>query len=218
MTPKPTLIELLQAGTEAVRAVTVPVTGAKVALVVLSRALEVDMLRRAREWCATQVPPITADDLIKLAEQDWLLWKSLVHPDEPWTETGSGRMPHLVFESAGEMRQKLTGTVIDWLDDQLYKFRAELSPFAGDRMEPAVEAALERIAKEAHTPQGFVDVFTAFWCARHGRLLTERAVREMSPDLWMLYFYSLPPDEYAALLSSPLMVKLRGEIKEEAKP
>ena len=207
---EPSLIERITAGAENMKMVSVPIgkQTVSVGLIILSRALEVEMVVRAREWCAKQSPPITGDDLVEVETSCWLLWKSLVDPASPFVDTASGRLPKPMFASAEMLRQSLPGDLIDWLDAELAAFRKTVSPFTSDRSESSLGIILSRLQEEATTAEGFVEAFKVVWCSRHGKLLTEPAVRKMSPDQWLLIFHALPDAERMELRNSPLMKKV----------
>lgn len=202
-----TIIEKIERGTDNFKTVDIPRLGISVGLIILPRLTEMEMVHRARQWCKSQDPPIEDADLIKAKEEAFLTWKSLVDPNEPWKMVADGRIPHVVFESVQEMERTLTGDWLEWISEQLVAFRQEVSPFTSAKNFRAIEEMLEKIRKENDLPERFIESFKVVYCARHGMLPTERRVIEMMPDQWWLIFYSLPAEEQALYLTSPLFKK-----------
>jgi hypothetical protein len=205
------IIETIERGSDNFKALRLEQLSITVGLVMLPRLTEVEMIARARAWCKGQEPPIEDADLTKVQEEAFLLWKSLVHPDQPWKEVTGGKVPNLLFGTVEEMERKLTGDWCDWLSEELVKFREEVSPFSSAKTRPALDALLEEIRKKREIPERHLEIFRVAYCARHGMLPTERRVREMTPDQWWLIYYSLPEHELAAALNSPLFGTMKKE-------
>lgn len=206
------IIEKIAAGAENFKTLAIEKLGISVGLIILPRALEFDMIARARAWCRDYKPPIKDADLIKVQEESFLLWKSVVHPDEPWKKVNEGEIPNVFFSSIEEMQRRLTGDWMDWLSEELVKFREEVSPFTHAKSFRAMEEIVSQIREEAKKPERFIQIFGVVYCARHGMLPTERRVKEMSHEQWWLIYHSLPEEEKAMIAGSPLF----GFVKKEA--
>lgn len=205
------LIEKIEAGCDNFRTIDLEKLQVSVGMVILPRLLEMEMINRAIAWCKAQNPPIEDPELVNIQKDTFLLWKSLVDPNQPWKEVNGGRVPNVLFSTMEEMARKLTGEWLDWLSDQLLRFREEVSPFTAVKNIAELEALLKKIRKESETPERFINAFKVAYCARHGLLPTERRVREMTDDQWWLFYYSLPEHELAAALDSQLFNQLKKE-------
>lgn len=199
------IIETIELGTQNFKTLEIEKLKIRMGMILLPRALELEMVNRARDWCKKQEPPIQDMDLVRVQEEAFLLWKSLVNPETPWKEVAEGRLPNVFFPSIDEMQRRLTGDWADWLYEELVKFREEVSPFTSARNVRSLDKVLESIRKENERPEGFLEAFRVVYCTRHGILPTERRVKEMTPDQWWLIWYGLSPNEQMAAMESPLL-------------
>lgn len=204
-----TIIETIEKGNDNFRTIEVPKLGIHVGMVILPRLTEIEMIARARAWCGNHEPVINDPDLIKVQEDAFLLWKSLVDPESPWNGVAEGRVPNVLFESIEEMERTLSGDWQDWLSEELIKFREEVSPLSSAKSIATIENLLEQIREEQEKPERFIQTFRVVYCTRHGMLPAERRVKETTDEQWWLIWYSLPDTEKAALLKSPLFTKAK---------
>lgn len=200
------IIEKIARGSDNFKALTIDKLGITVGLIILPRLVEVEMVSRARAWCRQQSPPIEDKDLIKVQEDAFLLWKSLVDPNDPWIDTAAAnRIPRLLYQNPDDMERKLSGDWMDWLGEELLKFREEVSPFSAMKDFRAIDDILNKIREENKPVEKFIEAFKVVYCARHGMLPTERRVKEMLPDQWWLIWYSFTDEEKGLALQSPIL-------------
>ena len=203
------IIETIERGTDNFKVIDVPKINIKVGMVVLPRLVEIEMISRARDWCKKQDPIIDDPDLIKVQEDAFLLWKSLVHSEDPWRQDAEGKKPNQIFDSIEAMERVLTGDWQDWLGEELIKFRESVSPLSNVQAMDSIEKILESIRQENEMPERFIQAFQVIYCTRHGMLPTERRVKETTTEQWWLIWYSLPDEEKVAILKSPLVTKVK---------
>jgi hypothetical protein len=165
--------------------------GPSVRLQILSDWEEMIQITRAQAWCddpGSGFPPIADEALRDHAENTFVLWYALRHPDKTFVNARQEDEFERLYEKVRDLQDGLSTEQVKWLFAEYMRFRKRCSPFA-TAAEAGSESLNELMAEvRAKFTEKALDLwrFKLWFCAKHGVLLTEQRFRDMTDDQWIL--------------------------------